>query len=351
MDDLVENVLQSVAEKESRYKTTEVHKDIDVDVDEGNLLVTDSNPLELNNLRTHQDTYLKDLARGNAQLLINKLWELPVQRVQDVLTAQLPAGKTRLPREKPIPKPKQATKWQQYANTKGIQKRKKGRMMWDDEVKEWRPRWGYKRAEDELRDWVIEVPQSADPYEDQFEKRQKKRKENIAKNELQRLRNLARNMKGKVPGIGLTPTEKPDKDHISRAATLAKKSTASVGRFTEQLPKEKPAKNMGRKRKFESNVGDMSSEKKRTLDILSRVGSDAPIVNASKPTKEMMQSEMRSRDARRKSKQGKKKGGKDQNKSGKAGKKSFQGKQKGNSFGGKKGNSFGSKKGTKRGKK
>ena len=47
----MENVLQSVAEKESRYKTTLVHKDIDVDIDDGNLLVTDSNPLELNNLR------------------------------------------------------------------------------------------------------------------------------------------------------------------------------------------------------------------------------------------------------------------------------------------------------------
>ena len=51
MEDLVENVLQSAAEKESRYKTTEVHKDIDVDIDEGNLLVTDTNSLELNNLR------------------------------------------------------------------------------------------------------------------------------------------------------------------------------------------------------------------------------------------------------------------------------------------------------------
>ena len=51
MEDLVENVLQSAAEKESRYKTTEVHKDIDVDIDEGNLLVTDTNPLELNSLR------------------------------------------------------------------------------------------------------------------------------------------------------------------------------------------------------------------------------------------------------------------------------------------------------------
>ena len=47
----MENVLQSVAEKESRYKTTKVHKDIDVDIDDGNLLVTDSNPLELNSLR------------------------------------------------------------------------------------------------------------------------------------------------------------------------------------------------------------------------------------------------------------------------------------------------------------
>jgi len=37
----------------------------------------------------------------------------------------------------------------------------------------------------------------ADPYEDQFEKRVKAKKEAVAKNELQRLRNIARNMKGK----------------------------------------------------------------------------------------------------------------------------------------------------------
>ena len=37
----------------------------------------------------------------------------------------------------------------------------------------------------------------ADPFEDQFEKRLKAKKEAVAKNELQRLRNIARNMKGK----------------------------------------------------------------------------------------------------------------------------------------------------------
>ena len=52
-----------------------------------------------------------------------------------------------------------------------------------------------------------------------------------------------------VPGVGLTPTDTPDKDQMSRALSHAKTSTASVGKFTSTLPKEKPAKNMGRKRK------------------------------------------------------------------------------------------------------
>ena len=36
-----------------------------------------------------------------------------------------------------------------------------------------------------------------DPMEDQFAKLRKNKKERVAKNELQRLRNIARNMKGK----------------------------------------------------------------------------------------------------------------------------------------------------------
>ena len=33
--------------------------------------------------------------------------------------------------------------------------------MWDEEAKEWRPRWGYKRANDSTKDWCIEVPDQA----------------------------------------------------------------------------------------------------------------------------------------------------------------------------------------------
>ena len=42
-----------------------------------------------------------------------------------------------------------------------------------------------------MQDFLI-----SDPYEDQFDKVAKEKKENIAKNELQRLRNIARNKKG-----------------------------------------------------------------------------------------------------------------------------------------------------------
>jgi hypothetical protein len=44
---------------------------------------------------------------------------------------------------------------------------------------------------------VIILNVVSDPYEDQFEKKNKAKKERVAKNELQRLRNIARNMKGK----------------------------------------------------------------------------------------------------------------------------------------------------------
>ena len=46
MADLVEQVLQKAAEKESKYKTIEVEKSIDLDIDEGNLLAVDQNPID-----------------------------------------------------------------------------------------------------------------------------------------------------------------------------------------------------------------------------------------------------------------------------------------------------------------
>ena len=51
MTDLVESILLAEAEKQASYKTTEVVKDIDVDYDEGNLLVVDPNEINVKQLR------------------------------------------------------------------------------------------------------------------------------------------------------------------------------------------------------------------------------------------------------------------------------------------------------------
>jgi len=81
-----------------------------------------------------REEYLTNLARDNTQLLLNKLWELPIERREELVVALLPPGTTRLPREKPCPKPKPLTKWQQYALEKGIKKKKKTNLVWDDLV-------------------------------------------------------------------------------------------------------------------------------------------------------------------------------------------------------------------------
>ena len=53
MADVVRNVLKSIVEKESRFKSIEVQKDLDVEVDEGNLLAIDSNEINVKQFRYH----------------------------------------------------------------------------------------------------------------------------------------------------------------------------------------------------------------------------------------------------------------------------------------------------------
>jgi hypothetical protein len=55
-----------------------------------------------------------------------------------------------------VPKPKALTKWEQFAKLKGIKKRSKSRLVYDEEKDEYLPRFGFKRANDPSRAWVLE---------------------------------------------------------------------------------------------------------------------------------------------------------------------------------------------------
>ncbi len=104
---------------------------------------------------------LKELTRDNTQLIINKLWDLKTKAVDNVVVAQLPKPNYLLPRSKPVPKPKTPTKWQTYAKEKGINKRKKEKLVWDQTTNQWKPRFGYKGINQNRNEWMIEVPNNA----------------------------------------------------------------------------------------------------------------------------------------------------------------------------------------------
>ncbi|XP_056378029.1 ribosome biogenesis regulatory protein homolog [Hyla sarda] len=309
----VEQVLaQAEKDEAEKLKLITVHKELELQFDLGNLLAIDPNPPDIKAFRQqNRAAFLSALARDNTQLLINQLWTLPTQRVQESVVVNLPGPTTRLPREKPVPKPRAPTKWEEFAKLKGIQKKKKTNLVWDEVHKEWRRRWGYKRAKDGTKDWLIEVPTMADPNEDQFAKRMKAKKERVAKNELNRLRNLARAHKGKVPGVGLTPTSQPNKGELGKAMHVAKRSTASVGRFQDKLPKEKEPKNMGKKRKFQPNVGDFKAEKSKQLEILKNMDSKKPRLDVTKAVNKQMREEDAEASAKRRKGPKKGKGGRD----------------------------------------
>ncbi|CAK6972823.1 ribosome biogenesis regulatory protein homolog [Scomber scombrus] len=290
----VESLLAKVEQDEAeKLKSITVQKELDLEFDIGNLLACDKNRIESRDFKEQKEDFLRSLARDNAQLLVNEIWKLPTERVEEAIVAKLPDPATPLPREKPPPKPKPPTKWEEFAKLKGIQKKKKTNLVWDETAKDWRRRWGYKRAKDDTKEWMIEVPETADPNEDQFAKRTKAKNERVAKNEFNRLKNIARAQKIRVPGVGLTPVAQQSKDDLSRAVSVARTSTASVGKFQDRLPKEKPPKNMGKKRKFEPLIGNFSSEKQKQLELLKILDSKKPKLDITKAVNKQMREEDR----------------------------------------------------------
>uniref|UniRef100_A0A673XYS2 Ribosome biogenesis regulatory protein n=1 Tax=Salmo trutta TaxID=8032 RepID=A0A673XYS2_SALTR len=284
----IEDVLAKAEQDEAeKLKSITVQKELDLEFDIGNLVAYDKNRIDIRQFREQKkDDFLRSLARDNTQLLINEIWKHPTERVEEVIVVKLPEPTTALPREKPPPKPRPPTKWEEFAKLKGIQKKKKTNLVWDD----------------------------------------------VAKNELHRLRNIARAQKIKVPGVGLTPTAQQSKTDLVRAVNVAKVSTASAGKFQDRLPKEKAPRNTGKKRKFQPVIGNFSNEKQRQLDLLKLMDSKKPRLDVNKAVNKQMREDDREESAA-KFRKGAKKGRKGGHFSGKG--KGGGGKGKGKGGGGK----------------
>lgn len=318
MTSIAAKALEDAARAESLMASTAVEKPLPLELDLGNMLAIDNNQMEAADLR--DPAFLLSLARDNTQLLLNSIWDLETVKVEDAVTAKFPPPSFTLPREKPVPKPKPMTKWEKYAKEKGIEKKKKKeRLVWDDVVQKWIPQFGYKKAQAEAdKNWAIPVKHNHDPNEDPYEKMAEDKKEKVAKNELQRLRNLARAKNVAVPSVGVAPSTKDTQakslsksEDLKKAADIARASTASLGKFQESLHKklEKTAQTKGKKRKFESNTVDNSTEKERSLNILQSITNKSSKIDIDAAVnKQIFREDQERKTEKEKEREGKKKG-------------------------------------------
>lgn len=185
----------------------------------------------------------------------------------------LPEPLIRLPRSKPPPKQREKTRWEKFAEAKGIQKRKRSKYEYDENVGEMRRRYGYKRLNDIKDVPIVDAGPDDVVGEDPFTKKIKEKKAKIKSNQERRVNNLKKNLKsgGDLPPTLKLNSTKPGgkkpygKSDVELADNLAKYSTGSMGKFDRKLDGEKEGKPKGRRRSFEPVVSKQEKEKNSKL--------------------------------------------------------------------------------------
>ncbi|KAL5729552.1 hypothetical protein ACHQM5_002487 [Ranunculus cassubicifolius] len=221
------------------------------------------------------------------QAIANSLFSLPSTEDRDGPLVRLPPPTTRLPREKHLPRPAPPTKWEVFAQKKGIVKRKKDKLVYDEQTGNWKRRHGYDRLNDDNDVPIIEAKSTDEPGEDPFAKRQGEKKKRVEKQEMNRLQNLKQAAKvGALPShvqlaarsLPITGTQsapkRASKSELESVAGMAATSTASGGKFDKKHPGEKPSKHPGKFRKFlpvAEGSGMGSSERQQSEKVLNKL--------------------------------------------------------------------------------
>ncbi|KAG7569585.1 Ribosomal biogenesis regulatory protein [Arabidopsis thaliana x Arabidopsis arenosa] len=258
-------------------------------VDVGNLLAFNPNHRFPSAPSSREELVNECIREGTklVQAIANTLFNFPSTETNDGPIVQLPPPTTKLPREKHIPRPKPPTKWEEFALKKGIQKRKKDKLVYDEQTDQFKRRHGYDRVNDDNDVPIIEAKATDEPGVDPFAKRLDDKKKRVGKQEKNRLQNLkAAEKAGALPShVQLAATSLPisgtkaqpkkiGKDELGDVAGLAATSTASGGKFDKKLPGEKPPKKQGKHHKYLPVVagrGDVNAEKEQTNNVLSKI--------------------------------------------------------------------------------
>lgn len=239
----------------------------ELEMDVGNLLVFDRQEQPKNASPAEQ-------AQRCVQELFEHVFKLPTTQSEAGPVAALPEPVTQIPREKPLPKERAPTRWEKFAKDKGIKKRKRERVIYDEATREYKARYGSNRA-GSLNDKLVmdHKPEELERYgaEDPFILEKMKKKQRVQKQKKQELVNRRRAASEDTKHLPATvdiTTNAPrkQKQSIERAIALAQKSTASIGRFDKRHEDEPVIK-----RKPKHAPVALEDERKQSLKMVERV--------------------------------------------------------------------------------
>lgn len=210
--------------------------------------------------------------RDSVQLLVNKMFSLPHATVEEGQKAKLPERPLFvLPRSKPIPKEKPQTRWDKFMEDRGMVKRKRSRLVWDENSGDWKPRWGYKSAKDSddpEKHGIYEFKPGEDTYADPFERIRAEKKLARVKHKLREVRNKVEGMGGSIRAAtpDLRGSHNPKQintgrgvDGLQEVLKRAQESSGSRFKFDRVAPNE--ATNLRTKK---AKIGDpVTGEKER----------------------------------------------------------------------------------------
>ena len=196
---------------------------------------------------------------------------------KDPNETRLPSSTLQLPRLLAYTPSSYKTKWQIFAESKGIKKKKRSRMIYNEEKKDWMPRWGAgssKQIKNDL-DIIREVKAGDDPTEDPFKRDKAKQKITKGKQEIREMRNKIRkegfelkhknSKKGELAGRNNSKKEK-----LGRSIENVTKSTMTMGRVNSEGNPVIEIKTKPSKGKREGPKSDLD-ERKRQREIMQRI--------------------------------------------------------------------------------
>mmetsp|Transcript_2676 Transcript_2676/g.3042 ORF Transcript_2676/g.3042 Transcript_2676/m.3042 type:complete len:345 (+) Transcript_2676:123-1157(+) len=245
-----------------------------LELDLGHLTAFDPSPADEAAFKADPNAATLEIGRAITQSLVAQIFDLPTEDTDIGPVAKLPDPTTRLPREKPLPKPKPMTRWQKFAKEKGIMKKKKSKLVFDEASQTWKRRYGYGGINDDKKVAIMDSKPGLEPGDDPFSAAKRAKQDRVAKNEKQKQTNL-RNAQGK-DGVNPAPTAltissglnfegsrtgeqgkrvpMKHKDAVKDAFNMAQTSTASVGKFDKKMDGEKSIK-IGKRQTFMSVEG------------------------------------------------------------------------------------------------